>query len=154
MDFLQAVFGFVNAPLFAVFIMGMFWKRATGHGAFWGLMAGTVAWFIHHGLTIPNGYQGTPGAALHGGWIMVYHVYPVDMAQNFWGATCAFVACLVVGILVSVATRRTKDDEKLTGLVYSLTPKIKDRHLPWYMQPAALGAIVLLATVVLNIIFG
>jgi SSS family solute:Na+ symporter len=37
MDMLQLVFAFVNAPLFATFLLGMFWKRTTGHGAFWGL---------------------------------------------------------------------------------------------------------------------
>ena len=34
MDMLQLVFGFVNAPLFATFLLGMFWRRSTGHGAF------------------------------------------------------------------------------------------------------------------------
>ena len=43
MDLLQLVFGFVNAPLFATFLLGMFWKRATGHGAFTGLVSGTLA---------------------------------------------------------------------------------------------------------------
>jgi len=55
MDMLQLVFGFVNAPLFATFLLGMFWKRATGHGAFVGLLAGTLAAAIHHGLTLPTG---------------------------------------------------------------------------------------------------
>ena len=40
MDMLQLVFAFVNAPLFATFLLGMFWKRATGHGAFFGLLVG------------------------------------------------------------------------------------------------------------------
>src|SRR5919112_1293699 len=43
MDLLQLVFAFVNAPLFATFALGMFWRRATGHGAFAGLLAGTLA---------------------------------------------------------------------------------------------------------------
>ena len=55
MDVLQLVFAFVNAPLFATFLLGMFWKRATGHGAFSGLLAGTVAAALHHGLTLPGG---------------------------------------------------------------------------------------------------
>jgi solute:Na+ symporter, SSS family len=53
MDTLQLVFSFVNAPLFATFLLGMFWKRATGHGAFAGLIAGTAAAMLHHGLTLP-----------------------------------------------------------------------------------------------------
>ena len=55
MDFLQLVFAFVNAPLFATFLLGMFWKRTTGHGAFGGLLSGTVAAAVHHGLTLPVG---------------------------------------------------------------------------------------------------
>src|SRR5665213_2125969 len=69
MDTLQLVFSFVNAPLFATFLLGMFWKRATGHGAFAGLIAGTGAAVIHHGLSLP--IEANPG--IHGGWIAVMH---------------------------------------------------------------------------------
>jgi SSS family solute:Na+ symporter len=86
MDTLQLVFSFVNAPLFATFLLGMFWKRATGHGAFVGLIAGTSAAMLHHGLTLP--IEAHPG--IHGGWIAVLHNYPSDMAQNFWTAIFAF----------------------------------------------------------------
>ena len=55
MELLQLVFAFVNAPLFATFFLGMFWRRTTGHGAFWGLLSGTVAAMVHHGLTLPAG---------------------------------------------------------------------------------------------------
>ena len=55
MDMLQLVFAFVNAPLFATFLLGMFWKRTTGHGAFTGLLTGTVAAALHQGLTLPQG---------------------------------------------------------------------------------------------------
>ena len=58
MDFLQLVFGFVNAPLFATFLLGMFWKRATGHGAFVGLLSGTAAAALTHGLTVAEGKGG------------------------------------------------------------------------------------------------
>ncbi len=149
MDFLQLVFGFVNAPLFATFMLGMFWKRTTGHAAFWGLLLGTVAAAVHHGLTVP----GDAAAGIHGGWISIVHRYPVDMAQNFWTAIWAFLTCFFLTLIISVVTPRLKTDEELKGLVYSLTPKIKDHDLPWYKQPAVLGVIVLLATVVLNIIF-
>jgi SSS family solute:Na+ symporter len=65
MDALQLVFSIVNAPLFATFLLGMFWKRTTGHGAFTGLISGTAAALLHHGLTIPT--DAVPG--MHGGWI-------------------------------------------------------------------------------------
>src|SRR5689334_17615083 len=82
MDILQLVFAFVNAPLFATFLLGMFWKRATGHGAFMGLVSGTLAAALHHGLTLPIG----SGIGVKGGWLGMLHTYPSEMAQNFWTA--------------------------------------------------------------------
>jgi len=149
MDMLQLVFAFVNAPLFATFMLGMFWKRATGHGAFFGLLIGTLGAVIHHGLTTALGSTGW----IHGGWIAHVHEYHADMAQNFWQAIYAFVSCFAATMLISLLTRRTKTDEQLKGLVYSLTPKIKEHGVPWYKQPATLAIIVLLATVALNLIF-
>jgi SSS family solute:Na+ symporter len=152
MDMLQLVFGFVNAPLFATFLLGMFWRRATGHGAFFGLVAGTLAAALHHGLTLPAG----AAAGIKGGWLcggQVLHIYPVDMAQNFWAAIYAWTSCFVVTALVSLATARNKTDDQLRGLVYSLTPRIKEQGLAWYLQPALLGSIVLVAVVILNLIF-
>src|SRR5262249_11302429 len=58
MDLLQLVFGFVNAPLFATFLLGMFWKRSTGHGAFVGLLSGTAAAALTHGLSVAEGKGG------------------------------------------------------------------------------------------------
>ncbi len=100
MDALQLVFSIVNAPLFATFLLGMFWKRTTGHGAFTGLIAGTGAALVHHGLTLPT--DATPG--IHGGWIATLHHYPSDMAQNFWTAIFAFTVNLLVTMAVSLAT--------------------------------------------------
>src|SRR6202043_1379235 len=92
MDALQLVFALVNAPLFATFLLGMFWKRTTGHGAFTGLLAGTAAAAIHHGLTLPAGAV----VGIKGGWLAVTHTYPSEMAQNFWTAIYAWSTCFVV----------------------------------------------------------
>jgi SSS family solute:Na+ symporter len=148
MDALQLVFSVVNAPLFATFLLGMFWKRTTGHGAFAGLIAGTGGALLHHGLTLPAG--ATPG--IHGGWITVLHHYPSDMAQNFWTAIFAFAINLIVTVLVSLATRPRPEPE-LVGLVYSLTPKPVETHLEWYEKPATLAIAVLGMLVVLNLVF-
>jgi SSS family solute:Na+ symporter len=149
MDILQLVFAFVNAPLFATFLLGMFWKRTTGHGAFFGLIAGTVAAAIHHGLSLPHG----AGAGIKGGWLGAIHLYPSEMAQNFWTAIFAWSTCFIATILISLATRQKKTDEELGGLVYSLTPKIKERDACWWQRPALLGSIVLALAVVLNLLF-
>ncbi len=148
MDALQLIFSLVNAPLFATFLLGMFWKRTTGHGAFTGLIAGTSAALVHHGLTLPDGAL----TGLHGGWIRVVHYYPSDMAQNFWTAIFAFSVNLIVTVLVSLVTKPRKEAE-LVGLVYSLTPKPVEEHLSWWQKPATLGIAVLAMLIVLNLIF-
>jgi SSS family solute:Na+ symporter len=149
MDLLQLVFAFVNAPLFATFMLGMFWKRTTGHGAFTGLLAGTIAAAAHHGLTLPAG----AGAGVKGGFLgSVLHVYPSEMAQNFWTAIFAWSTCFVVTLLVSSLTA-PRPEKELGGLVYSLTPRPKEDGVPLYKQPGPLAIVVLLLTVVLNVIF-
>jgi solute:Na+ symporter, SSS family len=149
MDLLQLVFAFVNAPLFATFMLGMFWKRATGHGAFVGLVSGTLAAAAHHGLTLPAG----AAAGFKGGFLgTVLHQYPSEMAQNFWTAIFAWTTCFVVTVLVSLVTSPRADAE-LKGLVYSLTPRPRDEGVPLYRQPGPLAIVVLLATIVLNVIF-
>jgi SSS family solute:Na+ symporter len=150
MDMLQLVFAFVNAPLFATFMLGMFWRRTTGHGAFFGLLAGTAAAAIHHGLALPHGAV----AGLKGGFLgVVLHTYPSEMAQNFWTAIYAWTTCFVVTIVISLLTRQRKAEGDLKGLVYALTPRLRDHDIPWYKQPATLGIIVLAMTLVLNVIF-
>ena len=148
MDMLQLVFAFVNAPLFATFLLGMFWKRATGHGAFTGLLSGTIAAAIHHGLTLPL----HAAVGIKGGWLGAIHSYPSEMAQNFWTAIWAWTTCFLVTILVSMMTK-PRGESELVGLVYSLTERPKQEYEPWYKRPAVLGAIVLTLTLVLNIIF-
>jgi solute:Na+ symporter, SSS family len=148
MDFLQLIFAFVNAPLFATFLLGMFWKRSTGHGAFFGLILGTASAAMHHGLTLPVGAS----AGIKGGWIAVVHTYPSEMAQNFWTAIWAFCVCLGATIVISLATS-PRDEQELVGLVYSLTEKPSEKHVPWYLRPASLGVVVLCLAVILNVIF-
>jgi SSS family solute:Na+ symporter len=148
MDMLQLVFAFVNAPLFATFLLGMFWKRATGHGAFSGLLAGTAAAAVHHGLTLSAG--AVPG--IKGGWLGLAHTYPSEMAQNFWTAILAWTTCFFVTIFVSLLTR-APEESRLTGLVYSLTPRPEEEPLAWYARPVSLAIIVLAGTLLLNIIF-
>jgi SSS family solute:Na+ symporter len=148
MDFLQLVFAFVNAPLFATFALGMFWRRATGHGAFTGLLAGMVAAAVHHGLTLPAGAQ----VGVKGGYLGVVTTYPSELAQTFWTAIVAFVTCCIVTVAVSLLTPPRSPDA-LRGLVYGLTPKPTDAVTRWYERPAILAVIVLTLTLVLNVVF-
>ena len=142
MDFLQLVFGFVNAPLFATFLLGMFWKRATGHGAFLGLVSGTMAAAATHGLSMAEG---------KGGWLGNLHVFPSQMAQNFWIAIFAWSTCFVVTILVSVVTS-PKPDDSLRGLVFGLT-EIPHEDVAWYRRPGPLAVVVACLLTLLNLLF-
>ena len=146
MAILQLVFGFVNAPLFATFLLGMFSRRSNHQGSFWGLVIGTSTAVIFHGLCFATG--NAPG--VKGGWIKPLIEYPKDLSQTFWIATVAFSATFIIHAFLSLVTKRNKTDEELRGLVYSLTEKQVEDKDPWIIRPAILGTIVLVASIFLN----
>ncbi len=143
MDLLQLVFGFVNAPLFATFLLGMFWKRSTGHGAFTGLAAGTAAAALTHGLTV---------AENKGGWLGNVHHFPSTMAQNFWIAIVAWTVCFLATVAVSLATK-PKPVGELKGLVYGVTRMPREEGGRWIERPAMLAVIVAAVCIALNVCF-
>jgi SSS family solute:Na+ symporter len=142
-DFLQLVFGFVNGPLFATFLLGMFWKRTTGHGAFVGLLSGTLAAALTHGLTVAEG---------KGGWIAREFTIKSGMGQAFIIASVSWIVNFTVTILVSLFTKPKKEEE-LRGLVYSLTEKPKYTGGKWYQRVVPLAVLLLVITILLNLIF-
>jgi solute:Na+ symporter, SSS family len=146
MDYLQTLFGFFNAPLFATFILGMFWKRMTATAGWTGLVSGTLAAVLVGVLSkdalgpMSIGVLGLEG-----------------QGASFVAAGAAFVVDIAVSILVTTFTA-PKPESQLRGLVYSLTPKADfhdagDRNLPWYQQPTKLAAISGVMVIVLNIVF-
>ena len=143
MDLLQLVFGFVNAPLFATFLLGMFWKRATGHGAFGGLLMGTIAAALTHGLTVAEG---------KGGWLGTVTTFPSTMAQNFYIAIFAWSSCFIATILISLATKAPAESA-LKGLVWGFTEMPTDEGVVWYKRPGALAIIVIVICTILNFLF-
>ena len=141
MDYLQQLFSFFNAPLFATFILGMFWKRMTPTAGWLGLVTGTLAAVAVFAAS-ETGVLDLPG-----------------QGASFIGAGAAFVVDVVVSVAVSAVTR-PKPDVELAGLVYSLTPKeartasTSGEDAGWYRKPGLLAGIVLVITIILNIIFG
>jgi SSS family solute:Na+ symporter len=146
MDLLQLIFGFVNAPLFATFLLGMFWKRTTANGAFWGLVAGTVGASLMHGMTTAEG---------KGGWLVTtpLHTFASGMGHAFSIAIAAWTTCFVVTIAVSLFTK-PREESELTGLVYSLTPHTGAVEKQIWKRPAFLGVVALVAAGALNWVFG
>jgi SSS family solute:Na+ symporter len=139
MDYLQTLFGFFNAPLFATFILGMFWKRMTPTAGWVGLVSGTVAAVTVDRL-VAAGVLDLPG---QGG--------------AFVAAGTAFVVDIAVSVAVSMVTA-PKPVAELAGLVYSETPKEQrtdpEAHLlPWYRTPTTMATISLVMVTALNIIF-
>ncbi|MEN6559663.1 MAG: sodium:solute symporter family protein [Acidobacteriota bacterium] len=134
MDYMQLIFSFFNAPLFATFLLGMFWKGATAWGGFWGLLTGILTAAGHY--------------ILYKAGILSYHS---DMAANFYQAWWAWLADFGVTIAVSLFTVK-RDPKELAGLVFGLTPKPKT-EARWYARPAVWGTVAILLAVLLNILF-
>jgi SSS family solute:Na+ symporter len=146
MNYLQTLFGFFNAPLFATFLLGMFWKRMTAAAGWIGLVSGTLA-AILVGILSED--------ALGGMSIGVLNLS--GQGASFVAAGAAFVVDIAVSIVVSYATRPRAESD-LRGLVYSLTPR-EDLHDPdeanmaWYRKPTGLAGISLGIVIILNILF-
>jgi SSS family solute:Na+ symporter len=141
MDYLQQLFSFFNAPLFATFILGMFWKRMTATAGWIGLVSGTTTAVVVFVLS-ENGVIDLPG-----------------QGASFVGAGAAFVVDILISLLVSYLSTPKRDAE-LVGLVYSLTPKEQRTEVAavgdhgWYRRPVLLAGISLGLVIVLNIVFG
>jgi SSS family solute:Na+ symporter len=143
MDYMQAIFSWVNAPLFATMLLGMFVKWITPNGAFWGLIAGMGSSF-------------TMFLAVKFSWIdprfLTMSSVQSDMAANFWRAWWAWLICFVVTITISLFTKK-KPDEELVGLVKGLTPETLGQPVPLLRRPAFWAVLSLIIFVALNIWF-
>ena len=140
MNYVQLLFSYFNAPLFATFIIAMFWRRATAWSGFWGLIAGFLGAFFTH-------------EAYSFGWLKLGS----QLAASFWGAIIAFVADAVVTVVVSLMTK-PKPESELRGLVWGLplegveSDSIHGDDV-WYRSPWLLGAGAIVLVVILNIVF-
>lgn len=135
MDYMQLIFSFFNAPLFATFLLGMFWKRATPWGGFFGLLFGISAAAIHYVL-----------------YKMNLITYASEMAANFYQAWWAWLTDFVVTIVVSLFTKK-KEEKYLVGLVYGLSAKGAESKKKFYLRPELWGTVAMLVALILNIVF-
>jgi solute:Na+ symporter, SSS family len=144
MTYLQTLFGFFNAPLFATFILGMFWKRMTATAGWTGLVSGTLAAVLVAFLS-EDAFGSVSRGTLHIG----------GQGASFVAAGAAFVVDIAVSVLVTTMTRPRKESE-LRGLVYSLTPKedLHDEHEDhWWLAPTKLAGVSLVLVIILNVLF-
>jgi SSS family solute:Na+ symporter len=143
MDYVQSLFSFFIAPLFATVIFGMLWKRTTGPAGFWGLLCGTVA-----SIAMWTWVKIDPSALS----IIALSPHAKTMAQNMYQALWAWIICAVVTIVVSLLTK-PKPESQLVGLVYGCTVLPSEGHLKLYQRPIFWAVVVALVLVVANIIF-
>ena len=144
MDYLQTLFGFFNAPLFATFILGMFWKRMTPTAGWAGLVSGTVGALVVAVLS-ENALGDLSQDVIHIG----------GQGASFVAAGTAFVVDIVVSVIVSLMTQ-PKPAESLRGLVYSETPKEdfeEDTNTSFFKSPTKLAGLSLLLVILLNVVF-
>lgn len=143
MDYVQALFSFFIAPLFGTVILGMFWKRATAAGGFWGLLTGTVSsilmWFWV--FKVPSALA-----------IIALSPNAKPMAENMYRALWSWIICVLVTVVVSLLTK-PKEDRELVGLVYGCTELPSEGDLALYQRPIFWAGIVAVVFVVLNVIF-
>jgi SSS family solute:Na+ symporter len=146
MDYIQAIFSWVNAPLFATMLLGMFWARATPAGAFWGLLAGmSTSFSIFLGFKL----NAIPAWLAR---IITLSDAPSDMSKNLWQAWWAWVVCFVLTVVISLATR-PRPREELVGLVRGLTEATLETDVPLVKRPAFWAALALIAVIGLNVYF-
>ena len=143
MDYVQSLFSFFIAPLFATVILGMLWKRATGPAGFWGLLCGTVA-----SIAMWTWVKIDPSALS----IIALSPHAKTMAQNMYQALWAWIICAVITIVVSLLTQ-PKPESQLVGLVYGCTVLPSEGHLKLYQRPIFWAVVVALVLVAANIIF-
>ena len=143
MDYMQAIFSWVNAPLFATMLLGMFLWWITPAGAFWGLIAGMVSSFTLYMAVKFNWFNQS---------FLTMSSVQSDMAANFWRAWWAWVICAVVTIVISLFTKK-KAKQELVGLVKGLTEEKLDQHLPFIKRPEFYAIISLIILIVLNVLF-
>ncbi|MCX7985111.1 MAG: sodium:solute symporter family protein [Bacteroidetes bacterium] len=143
MDYMQAIFSWVNAPLFATMLLGMFVWWITPAGAFWGLVTGMVSSFFM--------YLAVKFEWIHQSFITLSSIQS-DMAANFWRAWWAWLICAIVTIIISLFTKK-KPKEELIGLVKGLTQEIDDRNIPIVKKPEFYAILSLIVFILLNILF-
>jgi solute:Na+ symporter, SSS family len=143
MDYVQALFSFFIAPLFGTVILGMLWKRATKPAGFWGLLAGTLTSIVMFTMV-----ELKPSTVTY----IALYADAKPLAQDMWRGLWSFLACVMVTVLVSLATE-PKAESELTGLVYGATELPKEGHLPLVKRPVFWGVVCLGVFLILQWIF-
>ena len=147
MDYIQAIFSWVNAPLFATMLLGMFWRRTTAAGAFYGLIVGMLVSFTIF-MAFKLGFMPTSLAQ-----VLTFTEHPSEMSRNLWQASWAWVSCFVVTVVISLFTK-PKPDEELVGLVRGLTPvDAGAAAVSFYKRPGTWAIASLAVLIVLNVYF-
>ncbi|HVX65362.1 MAG TPA: sodium:solute symporter family protein [Bryobacteraceae bacterium] len=137
MDYMQLLGAMFIAPFFIVFFLGMFSKRTTAAGSFWGILAGLGGCIAQYTL-YRVGY--------------IHYASPMGATLNLavWGGAAGLLTAVIVSLLT-----KPVPEEKLHGLVYGLTDREPESQGPraWYRTPLFLAGMVMALYAVLNVVF-
>jgi SSS family solute:Na+ symporter len=143
MEYMQALFSIVNAPLFATILLGMFWRRINGTGAFWGLLVGMVTSAIT--FLLVRYHILSPA-------VVAFNPHASPMAVNFWRAIWVWIITFSLTIIISYMTP-PPEEKRLQGLVYKRSMMPNYKQLAWYKRPVIWAIIAFIILLVLNIIY-
>ncbi|MEZ5044253.1 MAG: sodium:solute symporter [Saprospiraceae bacterium] len=150
--YLQQVLAYIAPPVVAAFLLGLFWKRANGHGAFAGFIFSALisVMYILNSDGIAQAFQAVIPA-----WVLVDDA-GVHSIHFLHQAFMLFLIAILVIVGVSLATP-APPPEKLKNAIY--TRKIFDddtaslKGLVWYKNYRILSLLLLILTTILVISF-
>jgi SSS family solute:Na+ symporter len=143
MDYVQALFSFFIAPLLGVVLMGMFWKRATRAGGFWGLLVGTLS-----SIGLWAWVYFDPSALRY----VALSTDAKTMAENMYRALWSFIVTVIVTFIVSLSSA-PRPVAELDGLVYGATKLPEEEPVPFYKNEWFWTVLAIVGFLALNIYF-
>jgi len=143
MDYVQALFSFFVSPLLGAVLVGMFWKRSTKEGGFWGLLIGTLT-----SIALFAWVKADPSALR----IVALSPDAKDMAENMYRALWSVSVAIGVNVIVSLFTK-PRPVAELDGLVYGATKLPAEEPVPYYKNEWFWTAIAIAGFLALNIYF-
>jgi len=143
MDYVQALFSFFISPLLGVVLMGMFWKRATTAGGFWGLLIGTLT-----SIVLFLWVHFYPWALRYVALSPDAKAMAEDMYRALWSVSTSILVCFVVSLF-----GKARPLAELNGLVYGVTKLPAEEPVPFYKNEWFWLVIAVIAFFSLNIYF-
>lgn len=131
--YLQLVLSFICPPVVAVFILGLFWKKANGTGAISSLITGLILALF---LLFSKSYALVP---------FINDIHFLHMAFFL------FLICMMVHIILSSISGKGQDSESAYIWTRSILREESEelKGVPWYQNYRILSVLLILITAIL-----